>query len=161
MSKIAHLHSWVCRLFTLARGWEPFAHLHSCACYYWATWPRIHDSTKNNGTSIYSKKGWAPLQFWLPFFFTHHMDIYKIFVPFTKGLGTDTPERVRLPPKNAQNLAHLKHVDTFGCKKGWTPLQFWLLSACTHHMRYIWYWYYLNESIYHPRMSIILPIWNR
>ena len=50
----AHLHSWVCRLFTLARGWEPFAHLHCCACYYWGTWPRIHDLTKNNRTSIYS-----------------------------------------------------------------------------------------------------------
>ena len=43
----------VLAIYTCA-GWEPFRHLHSCACYYWDTRPCIHDSTKNNGTSIYS-----------------------------------------------------------------------------------------------------------
>ena len=40
-----------------------FRHLHSCACYYWATRARLQNATKNNGSINYSSN--SPLAGWL------------------------------------------------------------------------------------------------
>ena len=124
-----------------------------------------------NGGTFGCKKGWATLKFWLPNICKHHMGHVKdICINQEIPIGTDalraslvtTPERPKPCSKPLNGGA-------FGCKIGWAALKFWLPSVCTHHMGYEkdlciirevpWYWYSMNESVYHPRTPQIL-LWN-
>ena len=93
-----------------------------------------------------------------------------MFTTFRNVPGTDALRTSPFTIPESQNLA-LKplHGGTFGYKYRSASLQLCLPSVCTHHMGYIkevciiqevhWYWYSVNEFIYHPRKPKIL-LWN-